>query len=315
MSYICNSCNKSYTTKSNLTAHQKCTKSCKSTIEKKTYNCEYCNKTFSTGKNLNYHKNICSIKKEIDEKECEELRLIENRKIIDQELQKQKDELVKSYTDQIHSLTKSYVDQIQSLTISNKILETRLEDTVKSYERQIELLQNNPRITNNTTTTNNTTVNNDKSVIFNAYFTPEFLREGMKDYDKNLVCHGIPGLADYVKRKFLMKDGKLIYVCTDPARQHFKFIYNGVETLDKTATMLVKSIKPAVVSQLRVIHKDLNETEEKLEAISKYDRTERQKTDLDVTKFIITSKLNPLNVEINELETSNKLSLALSRIV
>jgi hypothetical protein len=66
---------------------------------------------------------------------------------------------------------------------------------------------------------------------------------------------------------------------------------------------------------LRVIHKDLNETEEKLEAISKYDRTERQKTDLDVTKFIITSKLNPLNVEINELETSNKLSLALSRIV
>jgi hypothetical protein len=112
-----------------------------------------------------------------------------------------------------------------------------------------------------------------------------------------------------------MKDGKLIYVCTDPARQHFKFIYNGIETSDKTATMLVKSIKPAVVSQLRVIHKDLNETEEKLEAISKYDRTERQKTDLEVTKFIITSKLNPLNVEINELETSNKLSLALSRIV
>jgi hypothetical protein len=197
-------------------------------------------------------------------------------------------------------------------------LETKLENyknQIEKYERQIELFQNNPRITNNTTTTNNTTVNNDKSVIFNAYFTPEFLREGMKDYDKNLVCHGISGLADYVKQKFLMKDGKLIYVCTDPARQHFKFIYNGVETLDKTATMLVKSIKPAVVSQLRVIHKDLNETEEKLEAISKYDRTERQKTDLDVTKFIITSKLNPLNVEINELETSNKLSLALSRIV
>jgi hypothetical protein len=308
-SLVCDYCNKTFATKSSLTTHKKTAKSCKNNTEKISYDCEYCKKSFSSTNGLQYHVGICEIKKCNDEKENKEKENIQNQLYIDLLLKKQREEIEKHHNEELQKLKEDLAKSYTSITI----LETRLEDTVKSYERQIELLQNNPRITHNTT--NNTTVNNDKSVIFNAYFTPEFLREGMKDYDKNLVCHGISGLADYVKRKFLMKDGKLIYVCTDPARQHFKFIYNGVETLDKTATMLVKSIKPAVVSQLRVIHKDLNDTEEKLEAISKYDRTERQKTDLDVTKFIITSKLNPLNVEINELETSNKLSLALSRIV
>jgi len=288
MSYqnICTYCNKTFTTKYTLITHQKTSKSCKNNLEKKSYDCNYCNKHFSSSNGLQYHINICDTKK-------------------DMEL-KHKD---------------VNTEEIQALKISNKVLETKLENSeirieeykkqIEEYKKQIELLQRQPRITNNTTTT----VNNDKSVIFNSYFTPEFLKEGLNDYDQNHVCHGMSGFADFLKTKFLTKDGQLIYTCTDPARQHFKFIYNGIETSDKNATMLLKSVKPAMLDRLTRLFDDLNDTQKKIEDISTYDRTERERKDLEVLNFIRTYKLIPLNIDINELETNNKLSLALSKIV
>jgi hypothetical protein len=146
---ICEYCKKTFSTKYTLFTHQKTVKSCKNNIEKKSYYCEYCKKSFSTMKNLVYHTSICDIKKDIDNKIQEDIKNKENKKIIENEIEKYKNEIEKNHNEELQKLkedlTKSYADQIQSLTISNKILETRLEDTVKSYERQIELLQNNPQ--------------------------------------------------------------------------------------------------------------------------------------------------------------------------
>jgi hypothetical protein len=129
-SLTCEFCEKVFSTKYNLATHKKNTKSCKNDIEKDMYNCEHCNKKFSSTNGLGYHIEKCVIKKEkekeknIIEKHKEEIDLL--KKIHLEEIQKLKEDLTKSYT---------------SITI----LETRLEDTVKSYERQIELLQNNPQ--------------------------------------------------------------------------------------------------------------------------------------------------------------------------
>ena len=71
MSLMCEYCNKNFNSKSNLTRHQKTTKSCILIQKEKfniggenilTYSCKYCNKNFTSKQGLNSHLGICSSK-------------------------------------------------------------------------------------------------------------------------------------------------------------------------------------------------------------------------------------------------------------
>lgn len=286
----CEYCNKSFSTKSNLNTHKKTSKSCMNNIEKLEYKCEYCNKNFSNNNGLVYHLNICDTKK---------------------------DKIIETYSNDI----RSYTEELQKLRTTIAVLETRLESSdkqletyktqIEKYERQIEIFQTHPK----TKTTNKTTINNDKSIIFNQYFTSSDLANGMKDFDENHIAGGMTFLAAYVKEKFLTKDGNLIYTCTDAARQFFKFMYEGIEIKDKTAMMLVKTLKPAIVDKVSKIIKYLHETKERLDSIPKTRRTDEEKDKLALTNFLIENKVYKFDVDVRELEKNHMLSLELSRII
>lgn len=76
-----------------------------------------------------------------------------------------------------------------------------------------------PTTTNNTT---NNTLNIASSIDFNDVSK---IKDIINDeFDINYAVNGQKGLARFVTDKFLTDiDGKLLYICTDPSRQIFKY--------------------------------------------------------------------------------------------
>ena len=72
------------------------------------------------------------------------------------------------------------------------------------------------------TTTNNTTLNITTSIDFND--TDKIKDIINDDFNIDYAVNGQKGLARFVTDKFLTdKNGNLLYICTDPSRQIFKY--------------------------------------------------------------------------------------------
>jgi hypothetical protein len=296
--FTCEYCNKNFSTKYTLNNHRKTAKSCNNNSGKKSYDCEYCKKIFSSTNGLQYHVSICDVKKEKD-----------NEIKIKDDYEKKLDFFIKEKLEK----EKQYVEELFQLKNTVSILQTKLETAEKQlekYERQIELFQTKPA----TKTINNTTIN-DKSIIFNNYFPKTELANSLSGLNDNHISIGMTSLAAYLKEKVLTKDGNLIYKCTDTARQLFKLIYDGIEIKDKTATLLVNTIKPVLLDRITLIIQAINENKSRIENIPKDKRTEEQKRRLDYLKFLIDNRAYQFRLEIVELDKNHLLSLELSRII
>ena len=71
-------------------------------------------------------------------------------------------------------------------------------------------------------TTNNTSLNITSSIDFNDISKIKDIIND--DFNINYAVNGQKGLARFVTDKFLTdNDGKLLYICTDPSRQIFKY--------------------------------------------------------------------------------------------
>ena len=125
----CEYCQQTFSTKGNLTAHQKSTKYCLSLqgIENNNFKCDYCEKTFTLQKILNEHIHSCKEKKK-KEKEEENLKSLENIKTI-RKLEKEVDKLkkCKETSDNYEKQLLEKDSQINALKETIAKLEAKLE--------------------------------------------------------------------------------------------------------------------------------------------------------------------------------------------
>jgi hypothetical protein len=148
-SFVCEYCNKTYTSLSNLNYHKKTAKFCiekrninninTNVIEKiELVNCEYCNKEFTSKKICNIHLETCKEKKKIDD--INEKNLIINKEIeeLEQKHLKEINNIKEHYNSEILTLKKE-IDNIKSEHVIEIISLKKEIDNIKS-EHVIEIL-------------------------------------------------------------------------------------------------------------------------------------------------------------------------------
>ena len=206
-SLICQFCKTEFTNLYNMNNHQKKAKYClliqgKANIEKKKleleFRCEYCNKNISSKYNLEKHIKICTYKKEKDKK-------IQELKEKDKKIQDQEKVFIK---------LKSRIEQLEEQN-------TNYKEQVKDLQDKLDRIANKA-IDRPTTMTNNTTLNIASFMDFNDIDKIKNTIENRLSI--NHVVDGQKGLANFVKDNLLTDDtGKLLYICTDPSRNIFKY--------------------------------------------------------------------------------------------
>jgi len=203
----CEYCQKLFSTKSNLSYHQKTAKYCleKRETEYKEYKCS-CEKNFTTKINYDRHKKICNINDIINPYKEENIKLENQNKIY----------------------LKNIEDKDKQLENQNKIYLKQLEDKdkhIRELEAQLASIAL-AGVTKSTTTNNISNINNKILNIspFDLNDSKKFKSILDSKFDTNYILDGQKGLAHFAKDHFLKDDdGKLKYVCTDPGRQTFKY--------------------------------------------------------------------------------------------
>jgi tRNA-binding EMAP/Myf-like protein len=212
----CQYCEKIFSTKSNLSNHQKTAKFCinkRQNIIIEEFKC-YCEKIFHCKKNFNRHKKTCNLY-DIIQPYIEKTIKFENENKLYLEQLKQKDEHIKDLEDKLASIALAGVNKSTTINninnINNKILNISPLD-----------LNNSEKI---------------KSIL-DAKF------------DHNYIIEGQKGVAQFVVDHYLKDDeGKLKYVCTDPSRQIFKYkddlgdIQKDVKAKKLTKTLIDSGLK------------------------------------------------------------------------
>ena len=134
--YICEFCNKEFTSISNLRFHQKSAKFClkiqkennnfKNIINEKIFKCEFCDKTFTQNCMLKTHSLTCKIKKEqtLDEIKEQVIKLKEEKEKEIRELKEEKEKEIRELKEQNLKLT----IHLEIEKESNKKLEKKLEE-------------------------------------------------------------------------------------------------------------------------------------------------------------------------------------------
>ena len=208
----CEFCQKDFSSKSILTAHQKTTKYCLE-IQGKTlvedYKCTYCDKKFTTQTNLKDHGGVCKekIKKQYEEKIDNHLKTIQKQDLDINKLTLINDE----NKEKINNMTNDIKQRDRDIEVLNQII-SKLESKLENYEKRLFDMASRPNTTNNN--------NNNKTVVINNTNLPltnEVLRQCATtftiDHAKNIngiTRHLTESLEDHIS-------------CTDPSRNVFKY--------------------------------------------------------------------------------------------
>ena len=175
---------------------------------------------------------IESLRKEKDE-EIESLRKEKDNEIETLTIDKYKgiEMIIKTKTNEIETIRKDKNKEIEIIIQDNEKIMIEIITENKSYKEQIKYLQQTiekmslkaiekPTTTN--TTNNNNTLNITSFMDFNNI---DKLKNVIEDkLNINYVVDGQKGLANFVKDTLLTDDnGKLLYICTDPSRNIFKY--------------------------------------------------------------------------------------------
>ena len=255
----CEFCKKEFSTKTNLSTHQKTAKYCLELQGKENdkFKCEFCVKLFTSNKRLSDHHQICKdkIKKESKENES---KYIEENKRLKNEIKKierqtkekieEKDKQTKEKLQEKDEQTKEKLQEKDEQTKEKlqekdkQILE--LKSKLEKFENAVIAAASEPKTTKTTTNVvvNNNTLNLSQehvSKVLDEHFTKEVAAGGQK------------GLAKMVCEKMLTgPDGKKAYVCVDSSRQTFEFTNNdGDVERDVKAKKLTKALINSKIQQ------------------------------------------------------------------
>jgi FtsZ-binding cell division protein ZapB len=201
---ICQYCKTEFSNLYNMNSHQRKAKYClliqgkENTIDKnKTeFKCKYCKKNLASKQKLAYHIDICDKKF---------ILLLDELKEKDKKIQDQEKVFIK---------LKSRIEQLEEQN-------TNYKEQVKDLQDKLDRIANKA-IDRPTTMTNNTTLNIASFMDFNDIDKIKNTIENRLNI--NHVVDGQKGLANFVKDNLLTDDtGKLLYICTDPSRNIFKY--------------------------------------------------------------------------------------------
>ena len=203
----CPYCNNVFSSKTNLNTHQKTAKYCLKLQEINIpvhFICKKCDKTF-------IHKHI--YQKHIST--CINTDTLEENKLL-----KQENKYLKETIDKLEQTIKELQDDLKDVAVS-------------AVSRPTSITNNT---NNNTSNTQNILMNLTPFEMNKENFT-----EKIQDhFDKNYLVNGQKGVVQFVVEKILKdKDGKLMYICTDPSRQIYRFKSNdGIIERDVKAKKL-----------------------------------------------------------------------------
>jgi len=228
----CEFCKKEFSTKTNLSTHQKTAKYCLELQgkENEKFKCEFCIKLFTSNKRLFDHHQICKdkIKKESKENES---KYIEENKRLKNEIKK----MERQTKEKIEEKDKQTKEKLEEK--DKQILE--LKSKLEKFENAVIAAASEPK-TSVKTTTNNVVVNNHTLNLSQEHVT-KVLDE---HFTKEVAAGGQKKLAEMVYEKMLKgPDGKSSYVCVDSSRHTFEFINNdGDVERDVKAKKLTKAL-------------------------------------------------------------------------
>jgi hypothetical protein len=233
--YICTFCDKFFSSKSSLVVHQKTAKYCLELQGKKDvlFNCDFCKKGFTLKQIYQDHLLICKHKNIIKLNQKEEQ--LETYK-------KEKEEQLETYKKENRELLLT----IKEKDIILKEKENQIKELKSMLEKSNEMIAEIARQPKTMTT--NTSNRNDNRVTNKVMFDINDIDKIGKLLDKHLtpevLVKGQEGLAEMLKEHILQADtGKLLYECTDVARQKFEFINTdgNIET-DPKAIKLIRNL-------------------------------------------------------------------------
>lgn len=246
----CEYCNKKFSSKGNLSTHQRTAKYCinkrdDKVTEPKEMECKYCSSKFIKKWNFKRHLEICKIKNFIENKED----------IKDNETKEEIEKL---------KIEKEMLIQKLNEEKANHII-----DLKKQLENMQELLKNSvskpsPPITlnNQNNNQNNITKNSIKyaNILAPMNLTKEFIEDKFnKNFNKSHFFEGPAGLAGFCYQNFVRnEDGKLLMACSDPARKNFIYIdENGDAYKDYRAQRFTKMIIGPFNDKCKAIIKEI----------------------------------------------------------
>lgn len=239
--FVCEFCNKTFSTKTNLNVHKETTKSCLKLQGKinDSFKCNICEQVFTTNTNLKQHMKTKCIKE------------IESRKETDLILSLQKEnEKLKESKDKVNE---------QIISDLRKEIEYLKSQNEKLQQALSQIAVNSKGNTTNIINSNNTTTNSNNSPHLNLNNIEDISNFLEKNLNKDVVKGGQKALAKLLSEKYLTKDGVKLYKCTDASRQNFEYIdEKGEVERDIKANKLKKAlIEGGVKDKAKTIGKQI----------------------------------------------------------
>ena len=220
--FKCSICDKLLSSKQRLEIHrEKCgkTKTKSSKLkDKKVFKCEYCEKNVSTKQNLSNHLSVCFKRKDKQNTKLKELRENELK-----ELKKLKDEIIEK--DKIIIKANTQLENYKEQLEKKEKQEENFKEQIKDLQEKLEKIANKA-IDRPTTVVSNTTTNNNLNIMSSIDFNNfDKIKDAIENkLSVNHVVDGQKGLAKFMVDTILTdEEGNLLYVCTDPSRNMFKY--------------------------------------------------------------------------------------------
>jgi myosin heavy subunit len=232
--YSCEWCKKTFSNKGNLTTHTNTAKYCISLRGApiiSVRSCTYCQKSFSV-RCVDNHMKTCSLKKDSEN---------DSLKTEVESLKSKKDEIVLSLESQVASLHSKIIElesKVREVEAVNKVL--------VGSQKCVEEIAKQPKTTN----TNNKTTNK-VSILTPLDLSQERLKELVEaNFTSSHLLEGQKGVARFtVEHVIKDEDGKLQYICTDPARHTFRFKEGDTEIKDIRGKLLSVALAPPVMDK------------------------------------------------------------------
>ena len=211
----CEFCKKIFANKSNMNVHKNTAKYCitaRQTAKVCEFPCEYCLYIFATERCLSSHTKVCKTKKAQDNIAMKTENMMLNKRVIELEIK------LESKTIELDNLSK----------------------LLKMSQSCVEEIAKQPKIT-----TNNK-INNKVSILTPLDLSADRLRELVEaNFTNSHLLEGQKGVARFTVEHIIKDDdGKLQYICTDPARHTFRFKDGDTEIKDIRGKRLSSALVP-----------------------------------------------------------------------
>lgn len=207
--FICEYCNKQFSSRGNLNTHKKNAKYCLEQqrdiqdIQSPKYQCNFCEKILTSKYRLNDHFVICKVKREIETKKEQEKE--------------------KTFTDNL-------------IAEKDKIIQ-EMKQTIQDLQNKLYELASRPQVVNSNSNNNNT--NHTNKIMNLQMITQEHLNSQAQHLTLEHIKKGAVGYGEY----FLDHPLKDRVVCTDFSRRKIKYKNeNGEIITDPELTILSESL-------------------------------------------------------------------------